>query len=303
MRATAHGRELAPRQMGSREPSRFVRLADGVTHFRCDGPVGGTPIVLIHGATVPCWEFDEVAPPLTAAGFRTLRFDLFGHGLSDRPRGDYSLERFTRQTCEVIEATGFPRPAALLGHSLGAAIAAAVAAANPQWVERLVLVAPMLDFNSTSAWSRLFRVALFGDVLMRVIGVPGLVRRRRIRYAGIGMPHLTPLFIEHATRAGFGRALLSMIRTGTLSDQSARYAALRDLDRDLLLVSGARDAVIPAAHIARVRQLLPSHRHVEIPDAEHNLLLTHPLNVVEALCGPRVSPAPSIGAGDAMSGP
>jgi len=120
-----------------------------------------------------------------------LRFDLYGHGLSDRPHGAYSLERFSRQTCELIEATEFLRPAALLGHSLGAAIAAAVAAANPQWIDRLVLVAPMLDFNATSAWSRLFRVALVGELLMRLVGVPALVRRRR-RYARIGLPHLTP---------------------------------------------------------------------------------------------------------------
>jgi pimeloyl-ACP methyl ester carboxylesterase len=237
---------------------------------------------------------------LAATGFRTLRFDLYGHGLSDRPRGDYSLERFSRQTRELVEAMGFPRPVVLLGHSLGAAIAAAVTAANPQWIERLMLVAPMLDFNSTSAWSRVFRVALVGDVLMRFVGVPALVRRRRRRYARIGLPHLIPLFVEQVSRAGFGRALLSMIRTNTLGDQSARYEALRDLGRELLVVTGASDAVIPAAHIARIRRLLPDHRHYEIAGAEHNLLLTHPQAVVDALCAerPKVSPAPSIGAED-----
>ena len=222
---------------------------------------------------------------LTAFGFRTLRFDLYGHGLSDRPRGDYSLARFTHQTRELVEATRFPRPVLLLGHSLGAAIAAAVAAENPQWIDRLMLVAPMLDFNSTSAWSRVFRVALVGDLLMASIGVPALVRRRGARYARIGLPHLTPLFIDQVSRAGFGRALLSMIRTNTLGDQTPRYEALQDLGRDLLVVTGANDAVIPAAHIARIRRLLPVHRHHEIAGAEHNLLLTHPRAVVNALRG------------------
>src|SRR5262249_29044083 len=162
-------------------------------HYRSDGHVDGMPILLVHGATVPLWEFDELVPLLTAAGFRTLRFDLYGHGLSDRPPGDYSLARFSRQTCELVEAVGFPRPTLLLGHSLGAAIAAAVAAKNPSWIERLILVAPMLDFNSGSGWSRAFRVALLGEILMRLVGVPGLIRRRRRRYARIGLPHLTPL--------------------------------------------------------------------------------------------------------------
>jgi pimeloyl-ACP methyl ester carboxylesterase len=258
-----------------------------LTHYRCDGPVDGTPIVLVHGATVPCWEFDQLVPILTATGFRTLRFDLYGHGLSDRPHGDYSLERFSRQTCELMEALGFPGPVALLGHSLGAAIAATVTAANPQRIARLMLVAPMLDFNSTSAWSRAFRVALVGDLLMRFVGIPALVRRRRARYTRIGLPHLIPLFVDQVSRPGFGRALLSMIRTDTLGNQAARYEALRDLGRELLVVTGANDAVIPAAHIARIRQLLPDHRHYDIPGAEHNLLLTHPRAVVDALCPER----------------
>jgi len=286
-RTCAHPRE-ALEEARSQAPGQFVRLTEGLTHYRCDGPVDGTPIVLIHGATVPCWEFDGIVPLLTMTGFRTLRFDLYGHGRSDRPHGAYSLDRFTRQTIELVEALGVLRPVVMLGHSLGAAIAAAVTAANPQRIEQLVLVAPMLDFNSTSAWSQVFRVPLLGDLLMRFVGLPALIRRRRRRYARIGAPHLTPLFIEQVSHAGFGRALLSMIRTNTLGDQSAGYSALRNWGRELLVITGANDAVIPAAHIARIRALLAEHDHREIPGAEHNLLLTHPQAVVDELRGKRL---------------
>ena len=83
--------------------------------------------------------------------------------------------------------------------------------------------------------------------------------------------------------------MLSMIRTNTLGDQSARYETLRDLGRELLVITGTNDAVIPQTHIARIRRLLPNHRHHEIAGAEHNLLLTHPRAVVDAMCeqGPR----------------
>jgi pimeloyl-ACP methyl ester carboxylesterase len=262
---------------------QFLSLTEGTTHYRSDGPIDGAPIVLIHGATVPCWEFDRLVPLLTAAGFRSLRFDLYGHGLSDRPCGDYSLDRFTRQTKEFVAAMELRGPLMILGHSMGAAIAAAVTAADPQRIRRLVLAAPMLDFNSTSAWCRAFRVPLVGDALMRFVGLPGLVRRRRRRYARIGAQHLIPMFIEQVSHTGFGRALLSMMRTNALGDQSAHYAALRDWSSSLLVVTGENDAVIPAAHIARIRNLLPKHDYHEIPGAEHNQLLTHPQAVVAAL--------------------
>lgn len=73
-----------------------------------------------------------------------------------------------------------------------------------------------------------------------------------------------------------------MFRTGALADQSPRYSALRNLQRELLVITGEQDAIIPPEHVAHVRSLLPQHRHVSLP-AEHNLLLTHPVEVAEAL--------------------
>jgi pimeloyl-ACP methyl ester carboxylesterase len=265
-----------------------VELGDGVTHYRLEGPTDAQPLILVHGATVPLWEFDFLVPELGRAGFRTLRFDLYGHGLSDRPPIDYTLELFVRQTLELLEAVELPRPAALLGHSLGAAVASAVAARQPGRIDRLVLVAPMLDFNATSAWSRLFRLPAAGELVMSLFGVRALVRRRRRRYALIGQPQLADLFIEQVSFAGFGRALLSMIRAETLGDQTKRYAALRELGLDVLLISGGADAVIPAADIARVRALIGRHEGLDLPSAAHSLLLTHPADVAAALrafCG------------------
>jgi pimeloyl-ACP methyl ester carboxylesterase len=254
-----------------------------MTYWRREGAPDGVPLVLIHGATVPSWEFDFLVPPLLCAGFQTLRFDLYAHGASDRPGGHYTFERFSRQVVEIIEATAFPRPALLLGHSFGAALAAATAAARPDLVSKLVLVAPMLDFNATSAWTRLFRVPVVGGIAMHAIGVPALIRRRRRRYAGIGKPELTPRFVEQCSDRGFGRGLLSMIRTAALGDQSARYAALGGFGGELLVITGDRDAIIPPDHVARVRALLPPHSHCPI-DAEHNLLLTHPDVVADWMC-------------------
>ena len=123
---------------------------------------------------------------------------------------------------------------------------------------------------------------------MSLFGVRALVRRRRRRYALIGQPQLAALFVEQVSFAGFGRALLSMIRAETLGDQTPRYAALRELGLDVLLISGGADAVIPAADIARVRALVGRHEGLDLPSAAHNLLLTHPAEVAAALrafCG------------------
>jgi pimeloyl-ACP methyl ester carboxylesterase len=261
---------------------QHIQLSEGMTCCRREGSLDGTPIVLVHGATVPSWEFDFLVPPLLRAGFQTLRLDLYGHGKSDRPHGAYIFERFERQVIELIEHIDFPRPAIFLGHSFGAALVAAVSVARPDWVSKIALVAPMLDFSSTTAWTRLFRIPAVGEIAMHGFGVPALIRRRKRRYSQFGHPQLTPLFIEQVSIAGYGRALLSMFRTGALGDKADRYSALRGIGRDILVITGDQDVIIPPAHIARVRALLPPHKHCAIP-AEHNLLLTHPELVVDAL--------------------
>jgi pimeloyl-ACP methyl ester carboxylesterase len=262
---------------------RYVEIGDGVIHVRVEGRSDGVPLLLLHGATVALWEFDRLVPHLLDRGFRVLRFDLLGHGLSDRPRVDYTLERFVRQTVEVLDATSFPRPAAILGHSLGAAIAAGLGATQPDSDCRFVLVAPMLDFRASSPWARAFGSRHFGPELMRRVGVPALVRRRRKRYARIGLAHLAETFREHALLDGYADALASMIRARALGDQAERYARLGRLGPEVLLVAGGADRVIPARDIARLRTMLPRHRYFEIAGAEHNMLLTHAEEVASAV--------------------
>jgi pimeloyl-ACP methyl ester carboxylesterase len=251
----------------------YARLRDGITHFALEGPAQGRPLLLVHGATVPAWEFDVLLPHLHASGLRTLRFDLFGHGFSDRPRIDYTLDVFVRQAAELVDATDFPRPFAVLGHSVGAAIVAALAASWPDWVQRLVLVAPMLDYSGGSALARVLRWPGVGELLMDHVGVPLLARRRRRRYARMGLPHLAARFAEQASYDGFSRALLSMARCATLGDQALHYRALGATARDVLVLWGDRDEVTTASDIARLRALLPAHAYAEVPGAGHSVLL------------------------------
>ena len=77
---------------------RYLPLRAGLTHVIEEGQDDQAAILLVHGATVPAWEFDRLIPHLRAAGWRTIRFDLFGHGLSDRPAVRYDFS-----TCTLVE--------------------------------------------------------------------------------------------------------------------------------------------------------------------------------------------------------
>lgn len=103
------------------------------------GPPAARPVLALHGWLDNAASFARLAPRLP--GLRLVALDLPGHGLSQhRPPGTlYHFVDFVGDALAAADALGWQR-FSLLGHSLGAAIAAFLAAVAPARVERLVLV-------------------------------------------------------------------------------------------------------------------------------------------------------------------
>ena len=68
-------------------PGNFIQLSDGVVHYELAGPEDAPVVVLVHGFSVPFFIWDPTFEGLSEAGFRVLRYDLYGRGFSDRPHG------------------------------------------------------------------------------------------------------------------------------------------------------------------------------------------------------------------------
>jgi N-formylmaleamate deformylase len=102
--------------------SRWVRSGDLRLHV-LDYGGDGVPLVILPGITSPAITMDFVARELTDL-VRPIVVDVRGRGLSDSGKS-YTLEDYADDTVAVLE--GLDRPL-LLGHSMGARIAAAVAA-------------------------------------------------------------------------------------------------------------------------------------------------------------------------------
>jgi pimeloyl-ACP methyl ester carboxylesterase len=102
----------------------------------------GPPLVLVHGvhAAASSVEMDAIFEPL-AHGQMVYALDLLGFGKSQRPAIAYTADLYVDLLADFLtEEVG--RPAVVLGSSLGAAYAVAVAARRPDLVERLVLISP-----------------------------------------------------------------------------------------------------------------------------------------------------------------
>ncbi len=93
----------------------FVRLSDGYTHYEVAGPEDAETVVLVHGTTVPLFLWDRNVEELASAGWRVVRYDLYGRGLSDRPDARYDLNLYVRQLEELLAHVAPSGPVDLVG--------------------------------------------------------------------------------------------------------------------------------------------------------------------------------------------
>ena len=98
-------------------------------------------LYLVPGITSPAVTVDFIAVRLAEAGYRVAVPDVRGRGGSDTPGpGSYSLDDYAADAEGVIGALGLNRPA-LVGHSMGARIVAALSLRCPDFGP-VVLVDP-----------------------------------------------------------------------------------------------------------------------------------------------------------------
>lgn len=119
-------------------------LQNGLTlHYHEAGE--GVPVVFLHGSGPGASGYSNFKgnyPVFAANGFRVIVPDLPGYGLSSKPEdAEYVLDFFVTALRQFLQAIGITR-CALVGNSLGGAIALKYALDYPADVTQLVLMAP-----------------------------------------------------------------------------------------------------------------------------------------------------------------
>jgi pimeloyl-ACP methyl ester carboxylesterase len=108
-------------------------------------PGQGPPLVWVHG--LMCSSTGELFPTAVQEplwGRRSLLVDFLGYGYSDRPAAfGYALEDHARTIVALLDGLGIPR-CVVIGHSMGGAVAALVAAVRPKIVSTLIVAEPAL---------------------------------------------------------------------------------------------------------------------------------------------------------------
>jgi len=236
----------------------FIRLSNGFTHYELCGPDNAQSVALIHGFSVPYFVFDPTFNFLVSAGFRVLRYDLFGRGFSDRPHVKYNIDLFVNQLKELLDALNI-KQVNLIGLSMGGAVASAFTVNFPEHVRRLILIDPVGIQSRPLSW--MYKVAILPGIsesILSLISTERIIQRAATDFFD---PEHAKLF-QNQYRSqmqyrGFKRAILSTLRNKTVDGFPEVYQRLGKLGMPVLLIWGRNDRTLPLEQSCDILSAVP----------------------------------------------
>jgi pimeloyl-ACP methyl ester carboxylesterase len=248
-------------------PGDMIEIMGERLHVRDSGPKNAPAVIMIHGFGSSLHTWGPWARALQDY-YRVIRFDLPGAGLSEPdPSGDYTDARTVELLSALMDRLGIAR-ASLIGNSIGGRIAWTFAAKKPERVTKLVLISPDGFASPGIAYGRKPEVPALVHVMRYVLPKP-LVR------TNLAAAYGDPAALSEETLDRYYDLMLAPGVRGAMiarMEQSVRTDPVPLLSRikvPVLLVWGAKDAMIPVSNAADYEKALPDSRLVTFPDLGH----------------------------------
>ena len=259
----------------------FVDLEGSRIHYVDVGH--GPAILMIHGLGGTMRSFTYALVDLLKDRFRIVTIDRPGSGYSTRPDDRASVSHQAQLVERFIASRNLGRPL-VVGHSLGGAIALALALDHPQSVGALALIAPLTHLQEVP---QAFRGLVIHSPRWRwlvawTLALPFAIRDRDASLAAIFGPDEAPL--DFATRGGgmlgmrprsFYSMSTDLIALGEdLASLSDRYHHLR---QPIGILFGSADRILdPRLHAEALRRKIPDLHLEFIENGGHMTPITSP---------------------------
>lgn len=127
-------------------------LGDIKLNYREDGDPDGAPLVFANSLGTDLRLWDQVLP-LLPKGLRIIRYDKRGHGLSDCPKGPYSMGALVRDVEQLLDALKV-KDCLFVGLSIGGMIAQALAVKRMDLVRAMVISNTGAKIGTVEIWDQ-----------------------------------------------------------------------------------------------------------------------------------------------------
>lgn len=249
----------------------FIDVGGNRLYYYAAGSRGrGDPILLIHGFPATSHVWGNLVS-LLPAGHRVVVPDLLGFGRSDHGlHADLSVAAHAARIVGALDVLGI-RQACLVGHHLGAVVAATVAVTAPERVSALALLHPLGGDVAVTGTFAVMRAFL---PLVRV-APPALFRRaiRRELASGYVDPQRArpsiDLYVASLSRAPGWRAFLRQLGALDPLQMTAFTRSLAGVRCPVAIAAADHDPAVPRVALDRIRDALPNATLDMIREARH----------------------------------
>ncbi|MBY4127117.1 alpha/beta fold hydrolase [Rhodococcus fascians] len=246
----------------------------------------GPPVILVHGLLGSHMSWGTQLERLSHK-HRVIAPDLFGHGDSAKPSGDYSLSSHSATIRDLMDHLKIDT-APLVGHSLGGGIVMQMTYLFPERVDRLALVS---SGGLGPEVSLLLKAATLpgSELVLPLLASDWFRKNTEGALAQLGKwglpvkpgPSMTETWrsfrsvADRSTREAFLASTRAVVgprgQTVSAKQHFEKFESIPSL-----LVWGGKDRMIPAKHADNIRREVPNSRVEIFPDAGHFPQLDEP---------------------------
>lgn len=243
---------------------RILDVSAGEIQVLEGGPRNGPPIVLIHCFTCAIDWWDGMLPALERR-HRVIAVDLLGHGGSEKPGSGYTIPHQAEAAAEVLERLGVSG-AEVVGHSLGGAVAVALAQQDPQLVDRVAIIdmPPDNSYGDLGFIASLAFQPVLGEALWTI--KPDFSVRDGLQVAFAPGFDVPDAFVADVNRLTYTAYDESPSRTEDFIGEESLDQRMKETGKPLMILMGAEEQIVNDPRRA-LRQYAGS-----VPTAETHLI-------------------------------
>lgn len=264
---------------------KLVDTGGGELEVVESGPKRGKPIVLIHCFTCAINYWSKMIP-LLARQHRVVAVDLLGHGGSEKPGSGYSVPDQANVVAEVLGKLGV-RGAEVVGHSLGGAVAVALAEQSPDLVDRVFIVdtPPTHEAGDLGLVAKLGFAPVIGEAFWRL--KPDFAVRKGLEVAFAPGFDVPDEFVEDVDRMTFTAYDDSPSGFDDYTQEKPLDQRMAETGKPLMVIMGAEEQIIdePAKRLAEYRANVPGAKIKLITGAGHSPNVEKPTETAALVLG------------------
>jgi pimeloyl-ACP methyl ester carboxylesterase len=230
----------------------------------------GAPVILIHGLAASLFDWNDLLPALSGAGYAAYALDLLGHGQSHKPEhlNEYTVENVFAHFSAWIDTLQLDQPLILVGHSLGGYLSIQYALRHPERVRALVLVDPFYSLSQLPLFLRLYYLRPLVSATM-IQGAPEWLIRGLVDLTSLSIRngYVLPKDVRIQTAADYKRAhpgIFNLLHTA-----QDLTPCLSSVSQPTLVLWGERDLTLAPALFPKVIHAIPNASGSGLPGAGH----------------------------------